>query len=155
GGRTRLVLERVLGLHDAASDDPRETVRRWRRSGREPLAQWIARVERADALIVNGEGSMIFTTPSRLEQTFHLALMQVAHEARVPFAYINALVADPAQGTRNTASLSATQRLLPHARIVTTRDPWSQEFIRAVAPEANATYVPDALFAWHGRFGSG
>src|SRR5690606_34979946 len=48
-----------------------------------------------------------------------------------------------------------TQRLLPHARIVTTRDPWSQEFIRAVAPEVNATYVPDALFAWHGRFGTG
>src|SRR5690606_22358263 len=60
GGRTRLSLER-LGVRDAVSDDPAETVRRWRRSGREPLAEWIARVERADAVVVNGEGSMIFT----------------------------------------------------------------------------------------------
>ncbi|HET8986335.1 MAG TPA: polysaccharide pyruvyl transferase family protein [Trueperaceae bacterium] len=153
GGRTRLVLERMFGIHEAVSDDPRETVRRWRRSGREPMTEWIARVERADALIVNGEGSMIFTTPSRLEQRFHLALMQLAHEARVPFAYINALVADPARGPRNSAALASTQRLLPHAHLVTTRDPWSEEFMRAVAPEVNSTYVPDALFAWHGRLG--
>lgn len=68
GGRTRLSLER-LGVRDAVSDDPAQTVRRWRRSGREPLAEWIARVERADAVVVNGEGSMIFTTPSRLVTT--------------------------------------------------------------------------------------
>lgn len=155
GGRTRSTLERVLGVRDAASDDPVQTVRRWRRSGREPLVEWIERVESADAVIVNGEGSMIFTTPSRLEQRFHLAVMQLAHEAGVPFAYVNALVADPANGPRNAATVAATRRLLPHARLVTTRDPWSQAFLREVAPEAKSTYVSDALFAWLGRVGNG
>ena len=154
GGRTRLSLER-LGVRDAVSDDPAETVRRWRRSGREPLAEWIARVERADAVVVNGEGSMIFTTPSRLEQRFHLAVMQLAHEADVPFAYVNALVADPANGPRNAATEAATRRLLPQARLVTTRDPWSQAFLREVAPEVASVYVPDSVFAWKGRVGRG
>lgn len=154
GGRTRLSLER-LGVRDAVSDDPAETVRRWRRSGREPLAEWIARVERADAVVVNGEGSMIFTTPSRLEQRFHLAVMQLAHEADVPFAYVNALVADPANGPRNAATVAATRRLLPQARLVTTRDPWSQAFLREVAPEVASVYVPDSVFAWKGRVGRG
>jgi len=154
GGRTRLSLER-LGVRDAVSDDPAETVRRWRRSGREPLAEWIARVERADAVVVNGEGSMIFTTPSRLEQRFHLAVMQLAHEADVPFAYVNALVADPANGPRNAATVAATRRLLPQARLVTTRDPWSQAFLREVAPEVASVYVPDSVFAWNGRVGRG
>lgn len=154
GGRTRLSLER-LGVRDAVSDDPAETVRRWRRSGREPLAEWIARVERADAVVVNGEGSMIFTTPSRLEQRFHLAVMQLAHEADVPFAYVNALVADPANGPRNAATVAATQRLLPQASLVTTRDPWSQAFLREVAPEVASVYVPDSVFAWKGRVGRG
>jgi len=154
GGRTRLSLER-LGVRDAVSDDPAETVRRWRRSGREPLAEWIARVERADAVVVNGEGSMIFTTPSRLEQRFHLAVMQLAHEADVPFAYVNALVADPANGPRNAATVAATRRLLPQARLVTTRDPWSQAFLREVAPEVDSVYVPDSVFAWNGRVGRG
>lgn len=154
GGRTRLSQER-LGVRDAVSDDPAETVRRWRRSGREPLAEWIARVERADAVVVNGEGSMIFTTPSRLEQRFHLAVMQLAHEADVPFAYVNALVADPANGPRNAATVAATRRLLPQARLVTTRDPWSQAFLREVAPEVASVYVPDSVFAWKGRVGRG
>lgn len=154
GGRTRLSLER-LGVRDAVSDDPAETVRRWRRSGREPLAEWIARVERADAVVVNGEGSMIFTTPSRLEQRFHLAVMQLAHEADVPFAYVNALVADPANGPRNAATVAATRRLLPQARLVTTRDPWSQAFLHEVAPEVASVYVPDSVFAWKGRVGRG
>lgn len=154
GGRTRLSMER-LGVRDAVSDDPAETVRRWRRSGREPLAEWIARVERADAVVVNGEGSMIFTTPSRLEQRFHLAVMQLAHEADVPFAYVNALVADPANGPRNAATVAATQRLLPQASLVTTRDPWSQAFLREVAPEVASVYVPDSVFAWKGRLGRG
>lgn len=154
GGRTRLSLER-LGVRDAVSDDPAETVRRWRRSGREPLAEWIARVERADAVVVNGEGSMIFTTPSRLEQRFHLAVMQLAHEVDVPFAYVNALVADPANGPRNAATVAATQRLLPQASLVTTRDPWSQAFLREVAPEVASVYVPDSVFAWKGRVGRG
>ena len=154
GCRTRLSLER-LGVRDAVSDDPAETVRRWRRSGREPLAEWIARVERADAVVVNGEGSMIFTTPSRLEQRFHLAVMQLAHEADVPFAYVNALVADPANGPRNAATVAATRRLLPQARLVTTRDPWSQAFLREVAPEVASVYVPDSVFAWKGRVGRG
>lgn len=154
GGRTRLSLER-LGVRDAVSDDPAETVRRWRRSGREPLAEWIARVERADAVVVNGEGSMIFTTPSRLEQRFHLAVMQLAHEADVPFAYVNALVAEPANGPRNAATVAATRRLLPQARLVTTRDPWSQAFLREVAPEVASVYVPDSVFAWKGRVGRG
>jgi len=130
-------------------------VRRWRRSRRQPLAGWIARVEGADAVVINGEGSMIFTTPSRLEQRFHLAVMQLAAEAGVPFAYLNALVADPAHGPRNAATAAATRRLLPQARLVTTRDPWSQAFLKELAPEADAVYVPDALFAWRGRLGRG
>lgn len=153
GGRTRFVLERLFGIHDAVSDDPEETVRRWRRSNRELLRKWVDRVESADALIVNGEGSMIFTTPSRIEQRFHLALMQVAHEAGVPFAYLNALVADPANGPRNGRTFAATRRLLPHARLVTTRDPRSLAVVRTMETNANVEYVPDALFAWHGRFG--
>jgi polysaccharide pyruvyl transferase WcaK-like protein len=112
-------------------------------------------VERADAVVVNGEGSMIFTTPSRLEQRFHLAVMQLAHEADVPFAYVNALVADPANGPRNAATVAATRRLLPQARLVTTRDPWSQAFLREVAPEVASVYVPDSVFAWKGRVGRG
>jgi len=154
GGRTRATLER-LGVRDAAGDDPVEAVRRWRRSRRQPLAGWVARVEGAEAVIINGEGSMIFTTPSRLEQRFHLAVMQLAAEAGVPFAYVNALVADPARGPRNAATVAATRRLLPRARLVTTRDPWSQAFLKELAPETNAVYVPDALFAWRGRVGRG
>ena len=155
GGRTRLALGRVFGLREAVSDDPVQTVRRWRCSGREPLASMLARVESADLLIINGEGSMIFTTPSRLEQRFHLAVMQLAYEAGVPFAYVNALVADPANGARNAATIVATSRLLPKAHLVTTRDPWSQAYLREAAPEVDSVYMPDALFAWQGRVGRG
>jgi polysaccharide pyruvyl transferase WcaK-like protein len=37
---------------------------------------------------------------------------------------------------------------------VTTRDPRSLEFLRSIAPDVEAHYVPDALFAWNGRLGS-
>ncbi len=152
GGRTRWVLERGLRLTDAVGDDPVETVARWRRSRREPMAGWIRAVRAAELVVVNGEGSMIFTTPSRLEQRFHLAMMRLALEEGVPFAYVNALVSDPAHGPRNADTYASTAALLPHACSVTTRDPRSLEVVRAMA-DIPAAHVPDAVFAWHGRLG--
>jgi len=145
----------MFGIGDAVSDDPIDTVGRWRRSGREPMSRWIAAVERADGVIINGEGSMIFTAPSRLEQRFHLAVMRLAYELQVPFTYVNALVADPAHGSRNPDSFAATAELLPHAQAVTTRDPWSYEFVRRNLGAVDVSYVPDAVFSWYGRVGPG
>ncbi len=150
GGRTSVLLNRTLGLRDASSDDPADTVARWRRARRAPLTDLVAKVQRADALVVNGEGSMIFTTPSRVEQRFHLAAMQLARESGIPFAYVNALVADPPGGPRNQQMLDATLDVLGDAALVATRDPESLRFLRSLSTQVRATYVPDAVFSWRG-----
>lgn len=148
GGRSRRVLERVLGLHEAVTEDPAATVAHWRRSARAPMDRWLRMVDAADLVVVNGEGSMIFTTPARIEQRFHLAMMQAARERGVPFTYVNALASDPSRGAVNERMRRATIEVLEHAACVTTRDPASQRYLQELSPTIPVEFVPDAVFAW-------
>ena len=149
GGRSGAAIERLFGLSDAVSDDPAATAAAWlRRPHRPELARLVALVRGADALVVNGEGSMIFSRRARREQQLHLALMHLAGESGVPFAYVNALAADPPHGPRNDAVRAATARVLETARLVTARDPESLRYLRELSPDIPARFVPDAVFAW-------
>lgn len=149
GGRSRAALERFLGLSDAVFEDPAATVAAWRRRPDRPeLAHLVDLVGGADAVVINGEGSMIFTREARREQRLHLAVMQLAIDLDVPFVYVNALASDPPEGPPNQAMRAATARVLAEARLVTVRDPESLAYLRDLDPKIRARFVPDALFSW-------
>lgn len=151
GQRWRALLSSLFGMTDAVSDDPVASVAAWRGRPREPFVRWRESVADADLVIINGEGSMIFTTRSRREQRFHLAMMQLALESGVNYAYVNALVSDPPTPARNEQTKRESTRLLRSAMCVTTRDAESAEYLSGMSEDIPATFVPDALFTWHAR----
>lgn len=151
GDRTRKILDGYLGVTDDVSDDPITSVNRWLEAPREPFVRWPELIRNADAVIINGEGSMIFTPHPRREQRFHLALMQLALTQGVPYLYVNALASDPPLEPRNEKMYQESVRLLRSASLVTARDPESQRYFTAMAPDVPATYVPDAVFTWYSR----
>lgn len=151
GERSRALLRRLVGMSDAVFDDPVESVAAWRSRRRQPFLRWNELVENADLMIINGEGSMIFTTRSRREQRFHLALMQLALEKGVRYAYVNALVSDPPTPERNERTRRESTRLLLSALCVTTRDEESATILEGMDPIIPAKFVPDAVFTWFTR----
>lgn len=151
GERTRRVMGRYLGITDDVSDDPTATVSRWVDRPRKPFSRWIEAVRTAELVVINGEGSMIFTQEPRREQRFHLAIMQLALSNGVPYMYLNALASDPPSEPRNQRMYSESARLLRSARLVTSRDPDSLAYFEAMSSDIPAMYVPDAVFTWFER----
>lgn len=151
GDRTRRLMRRYLGVTDDVSEDPAESVARWLSTPRAPFDRWPELLENADVMIINGEGSMIFTRQPRREQRFHLALMQLALTQGVPYMYVNALASDPPTEPRNERMYAESVRLLRSALRVTARDPESQSYFASMARDVPSTYVPDAVFSWYSR----
>ncbi len=151
GPRASSVTSNLIGVADSVSDDPVRSVANWIDHPRPPFDGWLKRVEESDVVVINGEGSMIFTPRARREQRFHLALMELARQRGIPYLYVNALASDPPSGERNEGMRRESIRLLEGAHAVTARDPESLRYFHTMSSDIAATYIPDAVFSWYER----
>ena len=147
------VLSALIGRRDFISADPVESVENIRKySSRHPeLRDIIDSVKRADRVVINGEGSMIFKTPASSEYMYQLAMIELAHQMNTPVFHVNALVSDPPGGERNEQTVATTRVMMEKCAAVTLRDPVSYEYLSKISPKANTFMVPDSLFAWNRR----
>jgi hypothetical protein len=106
-------------------------------------------IDGSDAIFINGEGSMIFTTPPRPDLKVQIMLLAYASSVGVDNYYVNAMVSPcPLTGV-NQASVDESLRVLESCENVFVRDPVSFEFLADLGyKSSNASMVPDALFGW-------
>lgn len=130
--------------------DPVETAQNFKRFAyRIPqFAQVLRMIDACDALVINGEGDMIFGEPPRQRLLYLFALMELVREQAKPFAYVNGMVSDAPDGTRNQHIADLAVEYLTQASFVGIRDEQSLAILKALAPDTNAHFYPDALFAW-------
>ncbi len=150
GVRIRRLLTE-LGLRDVIGNDPAASAQRLLKHRRDHplLASLYERVIEADAVVVNGEGSMIFKAQPRRELAFQLAMLALAEALGKPAYYLNAVVSDAPGGVRNAETYAAALRRLERCARVSVRDPHSLELLRASGYFVPASLVPDALFSWY------
>ena len=144
------LVEEPFGARDLVSEDPESAARAIMRSGttHPNLRRTREMFERADAVIINGEGSGIFTTPFRRDFFFYLALVELAVAMGKPAFLVNGIIADCPFTGRNRRSFDAARRTLAKCTAVLVRDEESLQYLRKEMPEVTAEYVPDALFTW-------
>jgi polysaccharide pyruvyl transferase WcaK-like protein len=110
-------------------------------------------ISQADAIVINGEGSMIFSYPVRKDLLYQLMVIELAKvHFQKPVFYVNAIVSDSPSKNSHDELRRIAMEYLAKCNAVSLRDPVSFEKVRGAGLDINCAYLPDALFSWHGYF---
>lgn len=149
-------IQKFLGIiPDYMSPDPSESIRNLLKyKNRDPQLSFIyEKVRAADAVILNGEGCMIFTTPPRRDLLFQLMIIDLATtHFHKPVFYVNAMASDCPVNGRNQETAKFAVNSLSRCRTVTFRDYYSVKLFNKLTNNVNHMFKPDALFSWYGYF---
>jgi len=115
----------------------------------------LEQLSEVDALIINGEGTFIFSIPSRRDTLFFLFLIRLAiHLGKNAFV-LNAMISPcPKSGFNEDLFQKATDLFL-QCKAITILDPLSFDFLLLRYSGTNVTFIPDALFSWFQYFKNG
>jgi polysaccharide pyruvyl transferase WcaK-like protein len=143
-------LERFFGAKDFIAGDPAESVNNLlaHKHQHPALEQIYARASAADALVLDGDGDIIFSTPPRRTTLFLLAMIELGVRLKKPVFLVNSMISDCPTSGCNPNTLAAAKNLFAQCRAVALRDPESLEYVRNKMPAVNCCYIPDSLFAW-------
>jgi polysaccharide pyruvyl transferase WcaK-like protein len=103
-------------------------------------------ISKCNAVIINGEGSPIFTTPPRKEFLKHLDIIKISSLQGKRVIYINSMVSDCPVSYRNNDTYNRTINEFNKCHIVSLRDPVSFNLIKGRVK--NLIYTPDVLFSF-------
>jgi polysaccharide pyruvyl transferase WcaK-like protein len=150
-------LERLFGARDFIAEDPVVSIDNLlaHKSRNPALARIYDQAKEADLLVLDGDGDIIFSTPSRRQTLFLLAMIELGIRLKKPVFLVNSMISDCPLTGRNETTLTAARRLLTQCRAVALRDPESLEYVQKEMPEANSSLIPDSLFAWFSRYENG
>ena len=149
-------LEQLLGAKDFIAEDPAVSIDNLlAHKHRYPALDRIYhQAAEADLMVIDGDGDIIFSTPPRRQTLFLLAMIELGLRLKKPVFLVNSMISDCPLSGRNKTTLGAARRLFAQCRAVTLRDPESLEYVRKEMPEANASLIPDSLFAWFPLYAS-
>ena len=105
-------------------------------------------LESVDTVVINGEGTYIFSTPPRRDSLFYNFLVLLSHKFRKKVYLLNAMFSECSSTGMNHQILKESLRILSTCEAVTTRDPYSLEFLHNNGLKNNVHHFPDALFTW-------
>lgn len=108
-------------------------------------------IEECDALVINGEGALIFTNPPRYVSIFFGLVIRLALETGKKVFLLNSMFSDCPKTGCNTILRNEFKNILGECTRITARDPMSYRYFKENIGD-NVEYVPDALFTWSSCF---
>lgn len=102
-----------------------------------------------DAIVVNGEGSFIFSSPAWRESLVISMLMYWALKKGKKVYFMNAMFSDMPNSPRNTNTISVVEQILNKCECVVAREKYSFDYVKEYMPTVHPTLIPDALFTWN------
>ena len=149
-------LESLFGAKDFVSEDPAVSVDNLlaHRNQHRVLARIYDQASKAQVLVVDGDGDIIFSTPPRRQTLFLLAMIELGLRLKKPVFLVNSMISDCPTSGRNAVTVSSARRLFAQCRAVSLRDLESLEYILREMPETYASFIPDSLFGWYSRYES-
>lgn len=138
------------GLMDIRTLDVPFTVKKLKNLSQKNLVckQIINAVSDTDTVYINGEGSPIFTNPTRFDLLFQMMIIQLAKDFGKEVAYVNSIISPcPIHGTHEP-TVKAFREVTNGISLLTVRDRQSFNFAQdlELSPQ-KLIFCPDALFA--------
>jgi polysaccharide pyruvyl transferase WcaK-like protein len=111
-------------------------------------AEFDLRRYKFDALVVNGEGSFIFSTPPWRESLVIAMEMYWALKMGKKVYFLNAMLSDAPDSPHNYETARVVDSLLARCEAVVVRERESLAYARKYLPSLKPRVYPDALFTW-------
>ncbi len=102
-----------------------------------------------DAIVINGEGTMIMSAPPRRDTFIYLMMAKWALDLNKKVYFVNTMLSDSTIGSQNKTMIKYTNDVLSKCTFVSVRDPYSLEYAHKYLSDVNAEYISDALFTWN------
>lgn len=104
-----------------------------------------------DALVVNGEGSFIFSTPSWIwrDAIVESVLMYWALKMGKKVYYLNGMLSDDPNSKHNDDTIKYVKNIFNSCQAVCVREYKSVEYAKKYFPNIKLKVFPDALFTWY------
>lgn len=103
-----------------------------------------------DAMVVNGEGSFIFSKVPWRESVIISMLMYWAQKMGKKVYFLNAMLSDDPNSEHNAQMISVVSSVFEKCEVVQVRESNSLEFAKKYFPNLkNLVLKPDALFSWY------
>lgn len=102
-----------------------------------------------DAMVVNGEGSFIFSTPPWRESMVITMLMHWAQKMGKKVYFLNAMLSDSPVSAHNEKTLEVVYDVFKKCEVIQVREQQSLDYAHKYMPELNPVMKPDALFSWY------
>jgi polysaccharide pyruvyl transferase WcaK-like protein len=142
---------RLYRFFDFVCDSPTKSIRNFQRclAVNPHLKEFdISQYGFFDGIVINGEGTMIMTTPPRRDALIYFMFIEWAKLLGKKVYLVNAMFSDcPATGA-NENTKRTMYEVLKKCTFISTRDPISLDYLKNNFPEIHAEYIPDALFTW-------
>jgi hypothetical protein len=111
----------------------------------------IAQIEPCDAIVVNGEGEMIFSSPARDSLLQTLTICALARKMGKHVFWLNGMVSSAPDSAVNNETVEVARQVLGGATIAV-RDSLSLDAAEELLPGMVHRWFPDALFKWSLHF---
>lgn len=102
-----------------------------------------------DVMVINGEGSMIMSTPYRIDTLVYLMFCWWAKHMNKRVYLVNAMFSDCPKTGRNLKTVSYANKVLKNIELITTRDYESTKYVKSILKDCKVVFCPDALFTWN------
>ena len=103
-----------------------------------------------DAMVINGEGSFIFSTPPWRESIIICILMYWALKLGKKVFFLNAMFSDDPNSNHNNNTIQLVHKILDKCEVVQVRERFSFNYAEKYFPGLkNLVEKPDALFTWY------
>lgn len=112
----------------------------------------LKQITECDAIIINGEGSFIFSDPPRRDTLFYLFMLQLGQSYNKKTYILNAMMSDCPRTGFNNNLFNQSKEIFDKCSLITIRDPLSFQYINKKVTASNIEFIPDALFTWNKYF---
>jgi hypothetical protein len=117
--------------------------------------QFEEKIRCADIVVFNAEGMFIMSTPIRLDLVYRLIAMRMCERFNKPYFVTNGHFSPPADVNGNGllfleadgSVLSETLFYLRKAKLISTRDRLSRDYLLGLDKTLNVEFTPDAVFS--------
>lgn len=141
---------RMGALLDYITQDVHQSVGRFHQFKHKypDLRDFEEQVNRANAIAINGEGTLIFGRPTMRDALYLLFVIALARSFGKPVFLLNAMITQcPYTGAEHGVVEQAAD-LLKYCSVIACREQDSFNFTASIIGSSSLRLVPDALFTW-------
>ena len=148
-------INRLFGREDDyIADCPFESVKRYFKFLKysQELQSLENDFELSDAVVINGEGTLILGNPMNRDARYLLFILALSLLKQKPVYLLNAMITEcPFTGCSITAK-KQTAELLSSCKVIACREKESLDYVNGLIGSDKTKLIPDALFTWKERF---